>query len=92
MTLQQKINDIRQWDETRPGFAGEHWLVLGAGLLAMRQAGRTRSTVGRLVGSAVGTALVARAASGRGGVAAVVDKLTSRPTLMSRLLSATGRR
>ena len=33
MTLRQKIQDFQQWDAARPGFKGEHWLVLGAGLL-----------------------------------------------------------
>lgn len=92
MDLPKKIKDIRQWDEARPGFVGEHWLVLGAGLLAMRQAKRSHSTVGRLVGTAVGTAQLARAATGRGGVAGVAGKLAGRPTLLSRLSSATGRR
>ena len=48
--------------------------------------------VGRLVGTAVGTALVARAASRRGGVAGVVGKLAGRPTLFARLLSPAGHR
>ena len=69
MTLRQKIQDIQQWDAARPGFKGEHWLVLGAGLLALRAAGRSRGVVGRTLGRAVGSALIARAASGRDGVA-----------------------
>lgn len=86
MELQQKIKNLKQWDDQRPGFAGEHWLVLGAGLLAMRQAKRSNSTLGRLVGGAVGSALVARAASGRDGVVGVIGKLASRPSLLSRLV------
>lgn len=86
MTVQQKIKDLRRWDENRPGFAGEHWLVLGAGLLAMRQAQRSSSTLGRVLGGAVGSALVARAASGRDGVAGIVGKLAGKPSLLSRLL------
>jgi hypothetical protein len=73
MTLRQKIQDIQQWDAARPGFKGEHWLVLGAGLLALRAAGRSRGLMGRTLGRALGSALLARAATGRDGV---VGKLT----------------
>lgn len=91
MTLRQRVNNIRQWDNARPGFVGEHWLVLGAGLLAMRQARRSNNSVGRLVAGALGAALVARAASGRGGVASVVSQLAKQRTLLSRLLPPAGR-
>lgn len=69
MNLRQKINDARQWDAARTGFPGEHWLVLGAGLLALRTASRSRGFVGRTLGRMVGGALIARAASGRDGLA-----------------------
>jgi len=68
MKLRQKLEDIQQWDAARPGFKGEHWLVLGAGLLALRAAGHSRGLVGRTLGRAVGSALIARAATGRDGV------------------------
>lgn len=68
MGLRQKINDLRHWDAARPSFPAEHWLVLGAGLLALRGAGRSRGLIGRMVGRAVGGALIARAASGRDGM------------------------
>lgn len=84
MTIQQKIDALREWDKSRPGIAGEHWLVLGAGLLAMRRAARSRSMVGRLVGHAVGTALVARAASGRDGVAGWLGRLAGGSALSRR--------
>ncbi|MDD2714069.1 MAG: hypothetical protein PHU77_14230 [Simplicispira sp.] len=67
MKISEKLHDLQQWDERRSGFPGEHWLVLGAGLLAMRRAGRSRSLVGRWAGRALGTALIARAATGRDG-------------------------
>lgn len=75
MTLRHKIRDIQQWDAARPGFKGEHWLVLGAGLLALRTAGRSRGVVGRTVGRALGSALIARAASGRDGVVGKLARL-----------------
>jgi uncharacterized membrane protein len=77
MSLRQKLNNARQWDATRPGFPGEHWLVLGAGLLVLRTAGRSRGIVGRMLGRAVGGALIARAASGRDGVASTVARVAS---------------
>ncbi|WP_342720392.1 hypothetical protein [Acidovorax sp. FHTAMBA] len=77
MNLPQKIQDIKQWDDARPGFVGEHWLVLGAGVLLMRRAGRSRGLVGRLLGRAVGGALIARAASGRDGVASKLARVAS---------------
>lgn len=67
MKISEKLHQLQQWDQRRPGFPGEHWLALGAGLLAMRRAGRSRSLIGRLLGRTLGTALVARAASGRDG-------------------------
>ncbi len=32
MAISEKIQDLRKWDDSRKGFTGEHWLVLG-GLL-----------------------------------------------------------
>lgn len=77
MGLRQKINEVRHWDAARPGFPAEHWLVLGAGLLAMRSASRSRGFIGRMVGRAVGSALIARAASGRDGVAAKLARAST---------------
>ncbi|KQO23285.1 hypothetical protein [Acidovorax sp. Leaf78] len=74
MGIRQKVKEVRNWDEARPSFPAEHWLVLGAGLLVMRSAGKSRGFLGRMVGRAVGSALIARAASGRNGV---VGKLAS---------------
>lgn len=80
--ISDKLQDLKQWDKQRPGFPGEHWLALGAGLLVMRRAGRSRSFLGRMAGRALGAALMARAASGRDGPLGklgLADK-PSRPT------------
>lgn len=65
-------NDVQrhqQHDSARPGFPGEHWLALGAGVLIPRSAGRRRKgLIGRMLGRFVGGALAARKASGPGGV------------------------
>ncbi len=65
--LSDKLQNLRQWDKKRPGFPGEHWLALGAGMLILGRAGRSRSFLGRMAGRAIGAALMARAASGRDG-------------------------
>ncbi len=72
------LNRARTWDQARVGFQGEHWVVLGAGLLLMTAAGRSRSLLKRTAGRALATALIGRAASGRDGVAGVLGRLTSR--------------
>lgn len=92
MAIPQKIQDLREWDDARPGFKGEHWLVLGAGVLALMRARRAESTMGRLVGSAIGTALITRAATGRDGAIAVARRMAAPPTLAERLLIASRRR
>lgn len=60
---------IKRFDEQRDSIPGEHWLALGAGILLMSRAGRSRSLLGRLAGQAAGAALIGRAATGRDGLA-----------------------
>jgi uncharacterized membrane protein len=91
MTVSVNIQDRRTWDDARKGFKGEHWLVLGAGLLALRHARRAESGMGRFVGGALGTALIARAATGRDGVLGTAGRLAAKPTLAERLLIAARR-
>lgn len=66
------IQQARVADDRRPDFPGEHWIVLGAGLLLLLAAGRGRSFIGRTLAGAAGSALVGRAASGRGGLERLV--------------------
>ena len=61
------LQKIKRLDDQRPSFPGEHWLTLGAGLLLMSRAGKSRSLLGRMAGRAAGAALIGRAASGRDG-------------------------
>lgn len=70
-TLQQ----IKDYDERRPSFPGEHWLVLGAGLALLMASRRSRSWVKRTAGSALGSALLYRAASGRDGLSKLLPYL-----------------
>jgi hypothetical protein len=63
-----KIKQLKAYDDARPGFPGEHWLVLGAGLGIWLVSRRHPSFVVQSLGLLAGTALVARAASGRDGL------------------------
>jgi hypothetical protein len=70
-----QMNDVKSWvhkarvaDDERPDLPGEHWAVMGAGLLLLLVAARGRSFLGRTVAGTVGSALLGRAASGRGGL------------------------
>ena len=66
---------VKDYDESRPSFPGEHWLVLGAGLGVWMLTRKHPSFLLRTVGLAAGTALVGRAASGRDGIAKLVRYL-----------------
>ncbi|WP_052310972.1 hypothetical protein [Rubrivivax gelatinosus] len=59
---------VREFDERRASLPGEHLATLGAGLVLLRQAPRTSSTLARVLVLAAGTALLWRAASGRDGL------------------------
>ena len=61
----QSLAQIKKYDQKRPSFPGEHLIVLGAGLALLRASRRSRSLIKRTAGSALGSALLHRAASGR---------------------------
>ena len=69
------LKRLKEYDERRRSFPGEHWLVLGAGLAMLMASRRSRSWVKRSAGSALGTALLYRAASGHDGLAKVLPYL-----------------
>jgi hypothetical protein len=62
------LTQLKQYDQARDSFPGEHWLVLGAGVGMWLASRRHPSFIVRTIGSLAGTALVARAASGRDGL------------------------
>ena len=83
LRLPQPLQQLKDWDDQRPSFPGEHWLVLAAGVAVLLAARRSPSPLVRALGSAAGSALLMRAASGRDGLAKVltyvpVGKLLSR--------------
>ena len=75
MDLKQTIDKIKQVDAARADYPGEHLVVLGAGVLLLLAAGRSRSVLLRLVAGAAGAALIGRAASGTGGIAQLAGVL-----------------
>jgi Protein of unknown function (DUF3606) len=60
---------LRDVDESRPSLPGEHWAAFGFGLYLLLR--RRSSGVGRLASMFAGTALMARALSGRDGAIAM---------------------
>ena len=66
---------LKDYDHRRPSFWGEHWLVFGTGIAVLVASGRSRSYLKRAAGSALGSALLYRAASGRDGLSKVLRYL-----------------
>ncbi|MDB5930658.1 MAG: hypothetical protein JWR60_2365 [Polaromonas sp.] len=62
------LRKLKEYDDSRPGFKGEHWLALGAGAALLMASRRSPSTLKRTMGSALGSALLLRAATGRQGL------------------------
>ena len=62
------LKKIKQYDDARPGFPGEHWIVLGAGVGLWLATRRHRSVIVQTLGALGAAALAARAASGREGL------------------------
>lgn len=62
------LKKIKEYDDTRPGFPGEHWIVLGAGVGLWLATRRHRSVLVQTLGALGAATLAARAASGRDGL------------------------
>jgi uncharacterized membrane protein len=68
MTLRSTYRRLQAYDQNRNSFAGEHWLVLGLGVLLLIYGTQRRAPIARSLTTAAGSALIARAASGRDGL------------------------
>ena len=66
------LEKIKAADEARPGFPGEHWLVLALGIAVWQFTRKHRYWAVRTAGGLAASALVARAASGREGLSKVL--------------------
>jgi len=69
--VRQMLTKIRQFDQDRRSFPGEHFIVGTAGSLLLNSA-RRRTGFARILMFVAGGALLARAASGRDGLARVL--------------------
>ena len=69
------LKEIKDYDQNRPGFPGEHWRVLGAGVALLLASRRSDSFWVRTAGSVMGSALVVRSASGSEGLSKIVRYL-----------------
>lgn len=65
------LRELKSFDDERPGFPGEHLIVFSLGALLMVAGMRSRTVLRRGILTAVGTALIGRAASGKDGIARV---------------------
>ena len=66
--MRELLQAILDFDRRRPSFPGEHFIVAAAGSSLLASAGRRRG-IGRALALLAGAALLARAASGRDGLA-----------------------
>lgn len=66
---QNALSRLIEFDRTRPGFPGEHLAVAAVGGWLVRSALRRRSRLAMLLSVVAGGLLLARAASGRDGLA-----------------------
>jgi hypothetical protein len=66
------LEKIKAADEARPGFPGEHWLVLAIGVGLWQVTRKSPNFLVRTIGALGATTLVARAASGRDGLSRVL--------------------
>lgn len=66
------LEKIQAADAARPGFPGEHWLVLAIGIGLWQVTRKHRNVLVRTAGALGASALVARAATGREGLSKVL--------------------
>lgn len=79
--LTRSARGLKVGDKLRPSVPGEHWLTMAAGLAVLLASQRSASPVTRAAGSALGGALLYRAASGRDGLVKLLQYLPSLPSL-----------
>ena len=77
-TTADSAQRLKKWDEQRSDFPGEHLVVAGVGLALFLMAGKSSSPLKKMLLTAVGTAALTRAASGRGGVARIASWLVNK--------------
>ena len=71
--MNQVLTNLREFDRNRKSFPGEHFIVGTVGSLLLNSA-RRRSGISRVLMLLAGGALLVRAASGRDGLARLVQR------------------
>ena len=66
------LQAVKEFDDARPSFPGEHWMVLAAGVGVWLASRNSRTLLVRPGGLRAACARAARAASGRDGLAKVL--------------------
>ena len=84
MKQPNSLQQLKQFDDARPGIPGEHLLALGVGLAAWWLTRRHPSFIVRSIGIGVGTALIGRAASGRDGISRILRLLPVGRTITNK--------
>ncbi|WP_199748446.1 hypothetical protein [Candidimonas sp. SYP-B2681] len=72
------FNALKKIDNERPDFPGEHMMVFALGTLLLWRARRSASPISRALMATLGSAAIARAASGRGGIARLAKVRTGK--------------
>ena len=75
MNPPNSFQQLKNFDDARPGIPGEHLFALGMGLAAWWLTRRHSSLIVRTIGLGLGTAMVGRAASGRDGISRILRLL-----------------
>lgn len=68
MEIASTLRSLKEYDESRESFPGEHWVVLGTGVALLLVASGRRSSLARTLIRTAATGLIARALSGRDGM------------------------
>jgi hypothetical protein len=79
----ERVQRLKEMDDQRDSFPGEHWLTLGAGLFLMTR--RRSSFLGQVLTVAAGAALVYRSMTGRDSL---VPTLQAQASRLSNAVSA----
>lgn len=88
-TSSTPMQGLRNWDQQRASFPGEHWLTFAAGALTLMSASRRSSGLGKLLAFSLGAGLIWRSVSGRDGLNRWLENERQRRTARDTALPST---